>query len=168
MNILGTRRVRTEMKARIFERQSPRHQAASMTVQCTHKPGMVLTKAILDLGNSPNAVFNVTFGREYTVYAMCIWKYVLHYLILNDETQRPDWFPFELFQLDDARLPSNWCFGFIGGQPEWPIEPVWGYPEITLDSGTHYLALMERDASALDIFARRRLEIDNEFQAQIL
>jgi hypothetical protein len=40
----------------------------------------------------------------------------------------------------------------------------WGYPELVLDKGDHYVDLIEREPKALAIFARRREEINAEFQ----
>ena|SRR3990172_5011839 len=126
-----------------------------MKVKCIHKPGSKVPDEILALGNTPGTVFNVTWDRVYIVYAMCIWQGVLHYLILNDENHRPDWYPSGLFQVGDSRLPSNWHFGFLGGKPGWSLQPIWGYAELVLDGGQHYLALIEREPEALDVFEKR-------------
>jgi hypothetical protein len=133
-----------------------------MKVKCIHGRGTRVPDDILALGNTPDTVFNVTLDRLYTVYAMCIWQGVLHHLILNDENHRPDWYPSGLFEVADSRLPSNWHFGFIGGRSGWPLQPIWGYAEMVLDGGEHYLQLVERDQETLEIFSNRQSEIDAE------
>ena len=133
-----------------------------MIVKCIHKPGSKVPDELLALGNTSSTVFHVTWDRIYTVYAMSIWKGMLNYLILNDSNHRPDWYSSGLFQIDDGRLPSDWYFGFVGEKLGWPLFPIWGYPELVLDGGKHYLALIERDPVVLAIFEKQITSANRE------
>lgn len=133
-----------------------------MKVRCVFKQESKVPDDLLALGYTPNSVFDITFDRVYTVYAMCIWQGMLHYLILDDEDPGPDWYPWRVFEVVDSRLPCSWQFGFIGGTAESPLQPIWGYGDLVLDRGKHYVDLIEREPQALGVFADRQNEIDSE------
>lgn len=132
-----------------------------MKVECTYRASDPLPGSLLALGNTSRTVFNICYGHQYSIYGMSLWKNVLHYLILSDETQRPDWFPANLFKVIDGRLPSDWHYAFWGDGSEDTIQAVWGYAELAQDAGAHYSALIEREPYALQVFYDRRAEIDN-------
>ncbi len=133
-----------------------------MIVKCIHKPGSKIPEGVLTSGETQETVFHVTWDRIYPVYAMSIWKGVLAYLILNDDNHRPDWYPACLFEVADSLLPFDWHFDFVGEKLGWPLFPIWGYPELVLDGGKHYLALIERDPVALAIFEKQITSANRE------
>jgi hypothetical protein len=130
-----------------------------MKVQCVFQRGDPLPAEVLRLGNTTNSAFPIKYGRQYAVYSISLWKGVIHYLILNEETNRPDWIPATFFRVLDSRLPSGWSFA-MGDGDSLPVEAIWGYPEITQAETKHYVDLIERDERALELFQRRRMEIE--------
>ncbi len=133
-----------------------------MKVKCIHIPGSKIPEGVLASGATQETIFHVTWNSLYTVYAMSIWKGMLNYLILNDDNHRPDWYPACLFEVADSLLPFDWHFGFVGEKLGWPLFPIWGYPELVLDGGKHYLALIERDPVALAIFEKQIASANRE------
>jgi hypothetical protein len=134
-----------------------------MKVKCIHRRGSALPEELLRLGNTPDTVFHVTYGNSYIVYAINLWKGSINYLILEDgEQHKPDWYPANLFEVTDSRMPSTWQYAFWGNIPEFQVQAVWGYAELALDAGKHYDALMERQEDALAVFQQRREEIASE------
>jgi len=131
-----------------------------MRLRCTYKVNVPVPERLIQVGYTRQTVFNVTFDRVYTVFAMALWKGELLYLLLNDETQRPDWFPAFCFEVVDDRVPFVWNFAYWGHDPSSHATAIWGYPEITRAGGVHYVALIEREPEAMEIFKARRKEIE--------
>jgi hypothetical protein len=132
-----------------------------MRVQCVFRHGDRIPEQLLALGNTPDSRFNVTHGHEYMVFGISLWRGVVHYLLLNDETKRPDWFPAQLFQVTDARLPSTWFYAYWTNSSDNGLTAVWGYYELT-ENRKHYVDLIERESEAMRVFERRRQEVEAE------
>lgn len=98
--------------------------------------------------------------EEYEVYGIILWKGTLHYLLLTrykGKERLPLPYPAELFELIDSRLPQGWYYKFTGTEEE--NEATWGYKEFVIDS-KHQEELYEGETEALEIFSRRRKEMD--------
>ena len=103
--------------------------------------------------------FPLTFGKVYVVYSMYLTdEGIVKYLIISDGG-RNYWYPPELFDITDNRLPSCWQYAFWGDDERIPILAMWGYEEI-VNRKDHYDDLIERKSSALSIFYARRREIE--------
>lgn len=131
-----------------------------MKVQCVHRYGMSVPDDVIALGNTQATDWNVTFGREYIVYAMILRQNVFKYLILNTSSPWPNWSPAFLFRIVDHKLPSSWFFH--NGDPAIPVNAIWGYEELVQPGAQHYIDLIEREPDALEVFSRRHAEIDEE------
>ena len=140
-----------------------------MKVQCTYRRGDHIPDEGIGIGYLQTTCFDqfVVHGRNYTVFGMYIDKSVIHYLVVNPETIRPDWLPAFLFEIVDHRLPYGWAFQ-ICDRSAFVIEAIWGYSEMVQKDGRHYVDLIEREPTALEIFDRRRLEIEDEASDPIL
>jgi hypothetical protein len=71
-------------------------------------------------------------------------------------TVRPDWYPIELFAIEDPRIPASWEFSPVrrGAEAsETDILARWGYP-LLVHSDEHFDGLVERDPKALAEFRR--------------
>jgi hypothetical protein len=82
------------------------------------------------------------------------------YLLLGDsggELGYPNWYPAELFDVIDRKLPSNWHYAFLG-IPSY-LNAIWGYDELVNVEG-HFDKISEREESALMVFVKRRRETD--------
>jgi hypothetical protein len=127
-----------------------------MKVQCTYRPGDPIPEAVIALGNTPSTRFDVSHDQAYLVFGIMLWKGVIHYLLVNDQTGRPNWFPDFLFKVIDNRLPHGWSFYLRGERSEIPVDAIWGYPELTQEDGRHFIDLIEREPGALQVFEHRR------------
>ena len=111
----------------------------------------------------------------YIVYAMLICKGSVKYLLAEEEDE-PFWYPANIFEVVDSLLPIIWYFSFKGydhydsKDPDYAIYPVtviWGYKEMIFDP-EHRIDLIECEPEALEIFKKRKEEIDEyeELRAQ--
>lgn len=133
-----------------------------MKVRCVHKRGNPIPESVLALGNTPSTVFDVTFDRAYNVFGICFLRNgVIQYLVLNDVSGRPDWLPEFLFKVVKPQLPSGWSFLPIEN-PSLMVRAICGYPELAQTDGKHYIDLVEREQDALEVFSRRRAEMEVE------
>ena len=102
--------------------------------------------------------------EEYEVYGISLWMGCLHYLIVDrykGVEQNPSLYPAELFKVIDSRLPQGWYYQFAGTEEE--NEATWGYKEFVMDP-KHHEELYGIEAKALDIFFKRRKEMDDSLE----
>ncbi len=104
--------------------------------------------------------FELPIGKVFTVYCISIWRGVLYYLIVDVNEPRPDWYPAELFVVEDTLLPQEMHYKYFGLQDKRGVNALWGYMEMVLDD-QHYVDLIERKAEAIEIFLRRKKDFDN-------
>ncbi len=76
------------------------------------------------------------------------------YLIDPEGANRPNWYPVQLFEIRDSKLPVSWSFAFFSNAEQEGVSAVWGYPEL-VDSQEHFDGLLEREEAALRLFAVR-------------
>lgn len=108
-----------------------------------------------------NIKYNIEIGKSYTIYAMIFWGGSLDYLVTSD-SENPNWYPAELFEVVDHLLPLVWYFTFKkykNYKGEDSQIAIWGYKEMIADP-SHYIALTEEKQEALDIFLKRKQQID--------
>lgn len=70
----------------------------------------------------------------------------------------PMWYSAELFEIEDSLLPSNWHHSFWG-YDEYCVTSVWGYSELA-KSQEHFDGLAEQDEKEVNLFMKRKEEID--------
>jgi hypothetical protein len=130
--------------------------------RCIRERSEAVPAELLSRGYTPSSQIDLVYGQDYRVYAISIWEGLIHYLVLNDETYRPNWEPAMFFDVVDGRLPSTWKYAYWRHLPGSRIDAIWGYEEMASSDPEHYTALIEREPSALRVFEDRRAEIDAE------
>lgn len=131
-----------------------------MKVTCKANSGENLTEKALSIGNIPKTKFNLVISHSYNVYGICVWNEVLHYLLIGHDNSAPSWYPAELFDVSEHLLPIEWYFNYYGHKQGYELSAIWGYKELALDE-SHYDGLLERDGEALEVFLKRKREMDN-------
>ena len=104
---------------------------------------------------------NIAVGKICNVYAMLLWKGSLKYLLGDG----PYWYSAEQFEIVNPTLPLIWYFTFKeyeNVKNNCFYTAIWGYKELVYDKN-HNQDLMERKPEALEIFLKRKEEID-EFE----
>lgn len=96
--------------------------------------------------------------KQYNVYGIILVQESVKYLLFND-FEMANWYPVELFQVVDSQLPRNWCFQFFGYE-EYGVSAIWGYREI-VENEEHYTGLCEQEKNDIELFLKRKKEIDN-------
>jgi hypothetical protein len=103
--------------------------------------------------------FPVIKGKEYIVMGMMIGKEsnCIYYFI--DEYDRPHWLPYVLFDISDNELSPGWCVSILNKKESTGnIFYLSGFSELCNDDDYHD-ALVEREQWALDIYFKRRYEV---------
>jgi hypothetical protein len=90
-----------------------------------------------------------------TIFLGIAWYYILD----DDDHPWPVWSPSTLFDIEDGALPAGWRVGNIRFSPEEQYT-ILSFPEWA-DDYYFYERLLERDSAAIDIFNRRRLEVED-------
>ncbi|UTR15006.1 phosphoribosylaminoimidazole synthetase [Salipaludibacillus sp. LMS25] len=130
-----------------------------MKVRCLSNNGRGLTKKALSIGNSIETQYSLENDKIYTVYGINVWDEVMHYLVLGKDENFPSWYPAELFEVVENVLPYEWYFNYYGEDSVTGVLAIWGYKELVLDTN-HYIELIEREKNELNIFLKRKQEID--------
>jgi hypothetical protein len=131
-----------------------------MKVLCKANSGESLSLKQLELGNTPITHFDLQVGKEYVVYAINLWKGALGYLLVGDG-MHPSWYPAELFEVTQNKLPSSWHFARYNEEDGFDLGALWGYEELIMTEN-HYDELANLEKPALDVFGKRMTEIETE------
>ena len=129
-----------------------------MRVKCEINNGRYLSGKYFAAfrAESERTLYHVSIGKEYWVFAMAVFQSVL-ILLLIDDTNKPNWYGIELFSVTDSQVPTNWLFSTSIANDH-GVEAIWGYERLISDP-EHYGALIERDPSALEVFAEEKLRV---------
>jgi hypothetical protein len=129
-----------------------------MRITCKSNKGDGLPEKYFREGYTRESEFHLVIGKNYTVFGMALWRSVL-VLLLLDEDHLPNWYPIDLFSVEDPRLPESWFFASYQGN-ELLVQALWGYERLVCDS-SHHDALSDREPNAMKLFfeeVRRRCE----------
>lgn len=131
-----------------------------MKVKCIANSGKDLSGKSLALGYTVESRFDeLKIGESYFVYGMHVYEGMISYLLIDEEINRPFWYPAELFVVSDHRLPVEWYFNYYGDREDYLVSAVWGYKELALDEN-HHDGLLEREPEDMKIFFARKKEME--------
>jgi hypothetical protein len=122
-----------------------------MIVKCLANKGRSLPADYRGLYFTEHTRFDVTPGQGYQVYEMALFNSGLTVLVVDDQRQ-PNWYPIELFEVEDGNLPGNWCFALRNGDQA-GTQAVWGHPRLVNDPALDE-ALADQDSDARVVFWR--------------
>jgi len=130
-----------------------------MRVICIANRGSALSAKHFDKsGNTPSTEFDLDVGHEYVVYGMVVSKGLLSYLVIGT-AMFAQWYPAELFKVTQSNLPDNWHFEYLREEEGFLVDAIWGYEELLRPD--HFDALSEMESSAINVFVKRKTEIDD-------
>ncbi len=130
-----------------------------MEVRYTTELKECITDQLTKIGYTNKSVINLTLNNEYSVYAISLHLGTISYLIVEDESALPIWFPAVLFEVTDHQLPDSWFYNSLPNDQGYDLRAVWGYKELALEV-SHYDALSECDPEALEIFNRYKSQLE--------
>jgi hypothetical protein len=141
-----------------------------MKIKSIATKGADLPEYFFKLGNFafPTSDYQLNIGDVYTVYGMSLYQHVLDYLIFPSNLSDPGWYPAPFFEVIDPSVPKGWYFAHFGYQDEKlkkiPLGALWGYYELVFreDGFQHYEGLIDCDPVEIEIFLRRKKEIDEQ------
>jgi hypothetical protein len=136
-----------------------------MKVRCLYNTGEILLDyQRIPLGTSIETRYGqLEINKEYLVMGIIIGQGILSYLV--DDGGIISACPYQLFDVIDNKLSSNWFFrDFKKSDDIFPYqEAVWGYYELCFEE-THYEGLIDMEEKAHRTYFRRKIEIENEFE----
>jgi hypothetical protein len=125
-----------------------------MTVTCIANTGKVLSPKYLEIGNTPDSVFHIAIKEHYQVFAIACYKGAV-LLLLSDDANLPNWYPIDLFSVEDGQLPSDWhCATYRNNDDG--LQFLIGYQRLISDE-SHYDALLERETEAVEYFRHQKV-----------
>jgi hypothetical protein len=139
-----------------------------MLVRCVTRNATDLGIPYLDprAGYGPEAVFELTLGKEYVVYALTIRNGGIWYYVIDESgVEYPIWHPAPLFQVADPRVSRYWTFGFSEGGLR-AGSALFAYGEWAREPAGYYDRLTDGNPEALQIFRVYRELFELEFAIQ--
>ena len=130
-----------------------------MKIKCVSNTNEFLIQKNANINHLENYEDNIIIGKEYIIYAISYYENHFNYL-MYDNSLKPNWYFSELFDEIDNQISSTW-FCKIFNQKKM-LKAIWGYKEL-VNIENHYDDLLEREQVALDIFYKRKKEMDVEF-----
>lgn len=133
-----------------------------MRVRCKAKRGVDLVLPYYDpaVGKPADAVFHLTVGRCYTVYALGLegagtWVYIADDAFVDGPRRHP----LCLFDVEDAAVSKSWEFaiGRDDGEHRQMLAPAAWFA-----MRWFFNRVVDGDAEAVDAFARMKRSIDGE------
>jgi hypothetical protein len=119
-----------------------------MQVICKGNTGKSLKGKSLP-GNTQESLFDVTVGKLYAVFAIAVYCGST-LLLLCDDNALPNWYPIDLFSIEDAHVPQDW-FGAMYPGNDNGLQFLLGYEQMITDDA-HYDDLLERSPAAIEVF----------------
>lgn len=132
-----------------------------MIVRCIDTTGDALPIIARDpvRGVDADTAFALTRGREYPAYAMTVLLGIVWYYVMDDDGHPwPTWVPGPLFEVIDGSFPPSWRLGYFRFSRDEQY-PILSFPEWAQDH-QFYERLVDGDLDAIEVFARRRREIE--------
>lgn len=120
----------------------------------------------LDLEEATNILykrykFPLIVEREYIIMGIALYKdrNCIYYLV--DDGVLPHWVPYGLFEISDKAFPPNWHIDIIDKKkyPQGDVFFLSGFYELCSDEN-YYDALAERESEALEIYWKRKREVE--------
>ncbi len=105
--------------------------------------------------------YGLELGKEYTVMGILMYRDTncLYYLI--DVNGNPNWFPYLLFNISNNYLSCEWFIKVNGRTKDNHIHTIWGFYELCYND-SFYDQLLDREEEAMQIYFRRKGEIERE------
>jgi len=153
-----------------------------MRVRCIYNQGKELPEYRRLEPDGNNSEYPLTIGMEYNVYGVVIGEEWIGFdgtvleqggnldYFIRDDNGHGRFYPVELFEVMDSRIPGNWKFSFRPKadprdavyMEQFDYRAIFGYDELVLDK-YHYVKLVDFDSDAIAIFKKRCAEIDSCF-----
>lgn len=105
-----------------------------------------------------NYRFSLVKEKEYIVMGIVIYKdsNCIYYLV--DEYEHPTWIPYIFFEISDKELSPNWFVKVFDKNESEDLFCLSGFNEMCNDED-YYDALVDREKWALDIYFKRKYEV---------
>lgn len=136
-----------------------------MKVKCIAEKGYLFgnvgkSNRLEDISNFNKSL---KLNKCYIVYGVTEYRNEINYLIY-DENEMATWHYADLFEIEDNILPYDWRCNYYGYDPT-SLSFIIGYKELA-ESLEHYNGLIEFEQKDLDLFWKRKKEIDKMYESE--
>ena len=129
-------------------------------VQCKHND-----PSNIPIGIPDNFDYGLELGKIYLVMGILTFKLSNNIYFLIDESGRPSWFPFQLFEILHNTLPTNWFLKINMGDEYVDYRNLVGFEELCNKEG-FFNRLLERDEEAMNTYFRRKVELEKSIELE--
>jgi hypothetical protein len=130
-----------------------------LKVRCITDDGYLFSPRKVREGYNQKTTYNgIEVNRDYNVYGILFYEDGLRYLLFDDY-ETPYWYPAELFEVIENKIPETWYYKFYGYDEE-GISAIWGYDEL-VHSEKHFDGLSEQEPEEIELFLKIKEEMYN-------
>lgn len=124
-----------------------------MKVVCISNEGFMLSRNSVKEGYDRKTTYRaLAIKKNYDIYGMILYDGGMRYLIYDDY-ENPMWYPAELFEIEDSKLPNFWHYKYYG-YDGYNVAAIWGYDEL-VNSEEHYDGIVEREKEDIELFMKK-------------
>lgn len=113
-----------------------------------------------------NFDYGLELSKEYLVMGILTFKESNNLYLLVDESGRPSWFPYQIFEIINSSLPSGWVVKINIDDDCVDYKNLIGYNELC-SQDDYFNKLLERDESAMRVYFRRKIELEQELKNEL-
>ena len=123
-----------------------------------------------DPSNLPGGIpddfdYGLVLSKEYLVMGIMTFKNSDNLYFLVDENGRPSWFPYQIFEISNKKLPCNWFVKINYENQFTDYKNLLGFDELC-NNENFFNQLLERDEDAMRIYFRQKIELEKELLDQ--
>ncbi|HTN36337.1 MAG TPA: hypothetical protein VL053_04630 [Arachidicoccus sp.] len=127
-----------------------------MKVICKYNDPSNLPSGIPD-----NFDYGLEINKEYLVTGILTFKQSDDLYFLVDESGRPSWFPFQIFEIINNKLPKIWFIKINVRNDYVDYKNLIGFNELC-NNDAFFNQLLERDEEAMQVYFKRKIELEKE------
>lgn len=127
-----------------------------MKVICKYNDPTNLPSGIPD-----NFDYGLEINKEYLVTGILTFKQSDDLYFLVDESGRPSWFPFQIFEIINNKLPKIWFIKINVRNDYVDYKNLIGFNELC-NNDAFFNQLLERDEEAMQVYFKRKIELEKE------
>lgn len=105
--------------------------------------------------------YGLDLGKEYLVMGMLTFKESNNLYFLVDEGGRPSWFPFQIFEISNNKIPESWFVKINTDNDYTDYFNLISFDELS-NQEDYFNQLLGRDEEAMQVYFRRKIELEKE------
>jgi hypothetical protein len=128
-----------------------------MTIRCKYNNPDTVPESIPN-----NFDYGLIIHKEYLVMGIVVFKKSKDTYFLIDESGKPSWFPFQIFEIIENVIPNNWYYIINNDYDYVDFHSLLSYKEFC--DFEYFNLLLERDNDAMLVYFNNKVLTEKYFE----